>query len=249
MFGIDYLKRILDRQDIRHEDENQITVFYPDYQGDCIAFNMRTPYLRIVKIFGIDGVDKEELMKVINKANYEMLLTKAVIYDDNLWIIYDFLPNKYTEWQDIHEVLASINDMGREIGYDIGFELFPRRLGAKNGYEYLLEFLSNEGIPCYKVMDDIIAFTYKGIPLMCTSEESVVLRITTCIDENVFKQRRNGMRIVDYVNEYNFKRLALKLSLGDETVYAIYDFIPNDHTSRNEYMNVLNSLVQLAITQ
>lgn len=188
-------------------------------------------------------------MKIINKANYEMLLTKVAIYDSCLWIIYDFLPNRYTEWQNIHEALASINDVAREIGYDIGFELFPRGLGTKNGYEYLLEFLSNEGIPFYKVMDGIIGFTYKDIPLMCTSEEGIALRIATCIDEKVFNQRRKGMRIVDYVNEYNFKRLALKLSLGDETVYAIYDFIPNDHTSRNEYIHALNSLVQLATTQ
>ena len=112
MAGYEYLKNFLKEENF-HYDENDWLINFKVSGIGYHAIKSDTPYLQIILICNVEGVDRIKLLELCNEMNLEKFVLKFMLRDDKVWCSYEFIPNDHTnneEWMGIFFLLDKLSD-------------------------------------------------------------------------------------------------------------------------------------------
>lgn len=109
-----------------------------------------------------------------------------------------------------------------------------------SGYSHLIEFLQNEGYR-HEERETSVAFKIEGVNYIgFRNNDSVFLQIVLiCNTQGV-----DRVKLLEACNDLNSKKFVVKFTVTDdsESVWASYEFEPNDSTTNDDYMSIFGML-------
>lgn len=108
-----------------------------------------------------------------------------------------------------------------------------------SGFDYLKNFLEEEGFR-YKLEDDIASFKFQGVPYYTfNNEDNPYLQIIV-----VCKFKEHSIQdVLRICNDMNKEKFIVKfIARNSETVWASYEFMPNQYTDGADFERIFDML-------
>ena len=105
------------------------------------------------------------------------------------------------------------------------------------GFDYLKNFLQEEG---FRFQDEggYISFKFKGITFVAFKSDSPYLKITVLCKALDYDKSK----LLDVCNQMNMKMYVMKFVVGDRAVWCNFEFIPSEHTTKDDFVISLELL-------
>ena len=108
MKGYEYLKRFLNEEGFRYDEEGDILSF--KFEGNrFFVVKKDNPYLSILQVCNAEGHSRIELLEKCNDLNDNYFIIKFTVQDSKVWCTYEFKPSENTSTEDFVMALTLLD--------------------------------------------------------------------------------------------------------------------------------------------
>jgi hypothetical protein len=98
------------------------------------------------------------------------------------------------------------------------------------GYEYLLNFLREEGFK-FNEEDSIISFKFEGNTYVAFKKDSSLLTILQICNAD----GHSRTELLEKCNEFNENYYIIKFTVHGSNIWCTYEFEPSEHTTSDDF--------------
>lgn len=113
MYGYEYLKKFLEEQNFKYDDEERMYIY--NYHGvKYIGWKNEGPFLQLcIVFFNVNDDNRDKCLRICNDLNCKCFVVKTTVVEDSIWCSYEFMPNEafpLDEFVQIMQLLDRVSD-------------------------------------------------------------------------------------------------------------------------------------------